>query len=111
MSGDTWPCGDPTCEREDCQPAARPAAGDSRTDRERVREAIVTELGRHGDMMRRNWSDNDADPVTVELGCRCGFVRGTVTAKEMAADLNGWLRKHREHVADAVLAVLDGDRG
>lgn len=72
----------------------------------RLSVLLVEELGRHGTAMRRNWSDNDADPVTVELGCLCGFVRGTVTAQEMSADLSGWLRKHYEHVAEEILLVL-----
>ena len=72
-------------------------------------EQLVAELaealGEHGDTMSRTWSDNDAEPVTVVLGCRCGFVRGTVTARELSADLPGYIRAHREHAAAARLPV------
>lgn len=83
-----------------------PAAPSSPVSGDALRRAVADELARHADTMR--WSDNDADPVTVELGCRCGFERGTVTAKELAADLDGRMRAYRLHVADAVIAVLNG---
>lgn len=52
-----------------------------------------------------SWSGNDAEPVTVTLGCRCGHERAAVTAAELAADHAGYLRQHRLHVADALLAM------
>lgn len=68
-----------------------------------LREVVADELARHADQMAYGWDDD-----TVRLSCRCGFERGTVTKRELAADLDGRMRAYRLHVADAVIAVLDG---
>ena len=69
-----------------------------------LRAALAEALARHADTMRRRFPADAAEPATVELGCRCGHERGTVTAAEHAATYRESLRAHREHVADAILA-------
>lgn len=73
-------------------------------ERDALRQAVADELARHTDTMTYNTRDHE----TVRLGCRCGHERGTVTRRELAADLDGRMRTYRLHVADAVIAVIEG---
>ena len=72
-------------------------------DARAARDEVADELARHTDTLSYTRDDD-----TVRLGCRCGHERGTTTKAALASDLDGRMRAYRLHVADAVLAVLDG---
>jgi hypothetical protein len=69
-----------------------------------LRDQIADELARHA--MSRTWDGIDR----VRLGCICGHERATATAAELAADLPGFMRLHRLHVAGALLPLLRDPR-